>query len=397
LALQTLPNGTVSVDGVWKRFHADTRDTQLTSEISRIIRSRRGESDGWRWALRDINVHIEPGEAVALIGHNGSGKTTLLKMMSRVMYPHSGDVHVAGRIGALIDVTGGIHPELSGRENIILYGSLLGLPRKQMAARLDEIVAFAELEEAIDRQVKFYSWGMQMRLGFSVAAFLEPDLLLVDEVLAVGDSRFQQRCLSRMRAVLEMGTTLIFVSHDLAAIEAMCTRGVLLDHGVVKSDAPLREAMTMYRSDIEQASADEHTGTTTVRLVSAGLQCVGGGPVSAGEPTLVTIELEADEAEQGELYLGMSEGPSTPVVLVRTPVTLKSGRSIVQCNLDTLPLPQGEYALWLSVVDRKGSDVLSWRSAGQFHIEGETMPPTPVGIMRLAPVYVRADWDVASA
>src|SRR5688500_10689509 len=185
------PEGTLVADRVWKRFHADRRYSQLRTEIQRLRERGRRRRDDYRWALRDVDFRVAPGDSIALVGINGSGKSTLLKILTRVMYPYAGSLDVVGRVGALIEVRAGIHPELTGRENIHLYGTLLGLSRKEVASRFDEIVDFAQLEDAIDRQVKFYSSGMQMRLGFGVAAFLEPDVLLVDEVLAVGDSTFQ--------------------------------------------------------------------------------------------------------------------------------------------------------------------------------------------------------------
>ena len=189
-----MPDGTVTANRIWKRFRADRQRMLLRDEIQRLSARLRGEAGrGWRWALRDIDLAAQPGESVGLIGPNGSGKTTLLKILTRVMYPYAGSVEVAGRVSALIEVRAGIHPDLTGRENVFLFGSLLGLSRRDVAKRFDDIVTFAELEGAIDRQVKFYSSGMQMRLGFAVAGFLEPDVLLVDEVLAVGDTAFQQK------------------------------------------------------------------------------------------------------------------------------------------------------------------------------------------------------------
>ncbi|HEV7163456.1 MAG TPA: ABC transporter ATP-binding protein, partial [Solirubrobacteraceae bacterium] len=205
----------------------DERPTYLQDRLAVFgdrLRSRQGES--WRWALNDISLRAEPGESWALVGANGAGKSTLLKIISRVMYQTAGKLEMAGRVGALIEVRAGLTPLLTGRENIYLTGSIMGLKRRDVARRFDEIVAFAELERAVDRQVKYYSSGMQMRLGFAVAAHLQPDILLVDEVLAVGDASFQQRCLDQIRAVLNEGTTLLFVSHDLAAVEASCTNGI---------------------------------------------------------------------------------------------------------------------------------------------------------------------------
>src|ERR1700716_907718 len=179
------PEGTVRAEGVHKRFRVDAKRWTLRTQLGYLAARRRGNADAfWRWALRDINLDIRPGEAVGLVGPNGSGKSSLLKILSGVMRPYAGTVDVVGRIGALIAVQAGIHNELSGRENIYVYGSILGLKRQEVARRFDEIVEFSELGDAIDRQVKFYSSGMQMRLGFSVVAFLDPVVLLVDEVLA---------------------------------------------------------------------------------------------------------------------------------------------------------------------------------------------------------------------
>ena len=176
-----MPETAIQASEIWKRFRSDQRKPRLRDEVERLIDRARGESDrGFRWALRDIDFEVEPGGSIGLIGANGSGKSTLLKILTRVMYPTAGNVSIRGRVGALIEVRSGIHPELTGRDNIFLMGSLMGLTRKRIAERFDAIVAFAELEQAIYRQVKYYSTGMQMRLGFGVAAFLEPDVLLVD-------------------------------------------------------------------------------------------------------------------------------------------------------------------------------------------------------------------------
>ncbi len=209
--------------------------------------------------LSDVSLAVEPGKSLALIGANGSGKSTMLKILAGVMDPYAGRIDVVGRIGALIEVRAGIHQELSGRENIFLAGSLLGLSRRLVADRFEEIVHFADLEHAIDRQTKFYSTGMQMRLGFGVAAFLEPAVLLVDEVLAVGDASFQQRCLDRIRNVLSQGTTLVFVSHDLAAVETMCQEAVWLQGGVAAARGTTHEVLAHYRQWIDEiAAGDEH-------------------------------------------------------------------------------------------------------------------------------------------
>jgi ABC-type polysaccharide/polyol phosphate transport system ATPase subunit len=250
--LPTSPSGTVEVRHLWKRFRGGRR-LVLRDHVERVGARLRGSTDsGWRWALRDVNLRIEPGEAVGLVGRNGSGKSTLLKILTRVMYPYAGSVAVAGRVGALIEVQAGLHEDLTGRENILLYGSLLGWNRREVARRFDDIVDFAELHDAVDRQVKFYSSGMHMRLGFSVAALLEPDVLLVDEVLAVGDGAFQVRCLDRMKQVIAGGTTLVYVSHDLATVRDVCGRVLWVDDGRVRADGHAGQVLVEYASDLSQ-------------------------------------------------------------------------------------------------------------------------------------------------
>src|SRR6476646_10981300 len=252
--------GEIQADQIWKRFRVDLRPPYFQDQLGRLADTvRRRPSPGWRWALRDVHLRMEPGDSIGLIGANGAGKSTLLKILTRVMYPTAGGVQVTGRTGAMIEVRTGISPQLSGRENIFVTASLMGLRRKDVARRFDEIVEFAGLEDSVDRLVKFYSVGMQMRLGFGVAAFLEPDVLLVDEVLAVGDAWFQQRCLDRMREVLQEGTTLVLVSHDLASVEAVCKRGLWLSDGLLVQDGPIREVLTSYRRAVEDRASSSYT------------------------------------------------------------------------------------------------------------------------------------------
>lgn len=387
------PDGTIAARRVWKGFRADRRRTLLRDELERLADRVRGRTDArWRWALRDVDVVARPGESVGLVGANGSGKSTLLKILTRVMYPYAGSVEVSGRVGALIEVRAGIHPDLSGRENVYLYGSLLGLPRKQVARRFDAIVAFAELDEAIDRQLKYYSSGMQMRLGFAVAAFLEPSVLLVDEVLAVGDASFQQKCLDRMREVLAQGTTLVFVSHDLAAVEATCSRGVWLDQGVVQADGPVREVLGAYRQSIEEGAELSRRTTGIVNLLKA--HANGHGVSRTGKPFGVSLVVESPEPLPGRLYVGVSEGPATPIFLLRRDLQMAAGETEVRCTLPRLPLPRGRYYLWVGVMDLNGSDLLGWHPAARFDVAGPDLDEPPRGVVRLAPVHVESRWEV---
>jgi ABC-type polysaccharide/polyol phosphate transport system ATPase subunit len=391
-----LPRGSISATHVWKRFHADRRRKLLRDQAHHLsARLRGGGGRGWRWALRDVDLVATPGESVGLIGSNGSGKSTLLKILTRVMYPHTGSIQVVGRVGALIEVRAGIHPDLTGRENIHLYGTLLGLDRRRIRERFDEIVAFAELDEAIDRQLKFYSSGMQMRLGFAVAAFLEPDILLVDEVLAVGDASFQQRCLERMRAVLNQGTTLVFVSHDLAAVEATCSRGIWLHQGVMRSDGPVRDVVNAYRQSIEAAAESTAEVTGELRLVKAEVSGPGGGTPKTQEALGVQLVIESPRMRTGRLYIGVSEGPATPVFILRRDIQLAEGETRAHCAIRSLPLPRGRYYVWVGVFEGGKHDPLPWHPATSFEVAGPSLDAAPRGIVRLAPVHVDAAWEVA--
>jgi ABC-type polysaccharide/polyol phosphate transport system ATPase subunit len=389
------PRGSISAVHVWKRFPADLRRKLLRDQLQHIpARLHGGGGRGWRWALRDVELVAAPGESVGLVGSNGSGKSTLLKILTRVMYPHTGRVQVAGRVGALIEVRAGIHPDLTGRENIQLYGTLLGLDRRRIRERFDEIVSFAELEDAIDRQLKFYSSGMQMRLGFAVAAFLEPDILLVDEVLAVGDASFQQRCLERMRAVLNQGTTLVFVSHDLAAVEATCSRGVWLHQGVVQSEGAVREVVNAYRQSIEAAAESATEVLGELRLVKAEVSGPDGGTPKTQEALDVRLVVESPTVRAGRLHIGVSEGPATPVFVVRRDLFLAAGETRARCVIRNLPLPRGRFYLWVGMFEGGKRDPLPWHPATRFDVAGPDLDVTPRGIVRLAPVHVDAAWEV---
>lgn len=391
-----LPRGTVQAAHIWKRFRSERRRS-LKSDL-RMIRARaRGFEtvDRWRWALRDIDFTAEPGESIGLVGANGSGKSTLLKILTRVMYPYAGAVNVSGRVGALIEVSSGIHPQLSGRENVYLYGSLLGLRRSDVTKRFDEIVEFAEVGPAIDRLVKYYSSGMKMRLGFSVAAFLEPDVLLVDEVLAVGDSAFQQRCLDRMRDVLAQGTTLVFVSHDLGAVEATCSRGIWLSGGVISAEGEISETLAAYRRDVEQAAEVGPISSGPVTLRKIQIEGEDGKVPTTQGPLTVAAVFESEEPRVVRLYLGFSEGTSALIFLLHREWELSPGETQVRCSIDHLPLPRGRYYLWLNLF-RKG-DLIPWRPVAHFDVAGPLLDRAPRAVIRLSPVHVEAKWEVEAS
>jgi ABC-type polysaccharide/polyol phosphate transport system ATPase subunit len=393
-----LREGTIATAEVWKRFRVDQRPTYLHDQIGRLTDRMRGHrSAGWRWALRSIDFRADPGESWGLVGANGAGKSTFLKILTRVMYPTAGSISVAGRVGALIEVRAGIAPLLTGRENIYFTGTLMGLKRRDIALRFDDIVEFAGLESAVDRQVKFYSSGMQMRLGFGVAAYLEPDVLLVDEVLAVGDAAFQQRCLERMRQVLNQGTTLVFVSHDLAAVEATCANAVWLADGAVQSAGPVRDVLGEYRRSVEGIAVERaRDGVLRLRELTVGSE--DGAGVRTGETLDVDFTLESDEELRAWVYLGVSEGAATPIFLLNPgqEASIRPGRTRVSCSILNVPLPRGRYYLWGAAYRgwTNGQELLAWQPLAQFDVYGPELDAAPRAIVRLSPVHVDSRWQI---
>ena len=217
---------------------------------------KKTESQQKFWAVRSLNLEIKAGTTLGIIGKNGSGKSTILKLISKIVYPDSGFIKTNGRIGAFIELGAGLHPELSGRENIYLYGSILGMKKKEIAERFDNIVAFAEIHKFLDMPIKRYSSGMYSRLGFSVCVFCDPDVLLVDEVLAVGDTNFQAKCLAKMESFAKSDKTVVFVSHDLKAIKKICSEVILLDHGRIKMIGEPSKVINAYLEKYSEKSLE---------------------------------------------------------------------------------------------------------------------------------------------
>jgi lipopolysaccharide transport system ATP-binding protein len=245
----------IRADNLKKRYRlgAPPRHRTLRDSIAGLFRNpwaaaatNGAAGDGTFWALQDVSFELAHGEILGIVGRNGAGKSTLLKILSRITRPTAGEATIHGRVASLLEVGTGFHPELTGRENIFLNGAILGMKKAEIKSKFDEIVAFAEIDKFVDTPVKRYSSGMYVRLAFAVAAHLEPDILIVDEVLAVGDMRFQKKCLGKMNEVSRGGRTVLFVSHSLASIENLCRRGIVLDGGGVVFDGPVRDAVDHY-------------------------------------------------------------------------------------------------------------------------------------------------------
>ncbi len=260
------------------------------------------------WALDDVSFDVSAGEAVGIIGRNGAGKSTLLKILSRITGPTRGEAELRGRVGALLEVGTGFHPELTGRENIYMSGAVLGMKRAEIQRRFDSIVAFAEVDKFLDTQVKHYSSGMFTRLGFSVAAHLEPEILIVDEVLAVGDASFQRKCLAKMEEVGRVGRTVLFVSHNMPAVTRLCPRTILLDGGRILKDGPSHEIVSAYlRSGLGTTAEREWSdlacapGNDVVRLRAVRVRTQEGVSASVDIRRPVGIEMEFDVLQGGHV------------------------------------------------------------------------------------------------
>ena len=396
--MPTSPNGSIEVDNVWKKFRADKTVPKFYDQMKRVRTSLRAPSRReYRWVLKDVTFDVPPGGTLGLIGINGSGKTTLLKIISQVTYQSAGRCLVQGKIGALLSVTSGIHPELTGKENIYLYGAVMGMPRQTIRSRFDEIVEFAGLADAVNRQVKFYSLGMQMRLGFSIAAFTEPDVLLVDEVLSVGYANFQQKCLKRIGEIVRSGTTLLYVSHDLASVEATCEKAVWLADAVMQATGPTREVVAKYRAAVEQNAALTTSTEGVVEVLKCEIEAADGGQVRSESDLNVRLELRSPEALDANFFLGVSQGTAFPMFIVRYSGSFPAGDFEVNCRLHNLPVSKGRYSLWPAMSGHaggKGKPLLPWRPVMSFDVMGPDAYSLPEGVMVMTNIYVGADWEV---
>jgi lipopolysaccharide transport system ATP-binding protein len=314
------------------------------------------------WALRDVSFQVHEGEVVGIIGNNGAGKSTLLKILTRITEPTSGRIEFRGRVASLLEVGTGFHVELTGRENVFLNGALLGMSRREILRKFDEIVEFAGVKRFLDTPVKRYSSGMKVRLAFAVAAHLEPEILLIDEVLAVGDTEFQRRCLGKMDEVARAGRTIVFVSHQMAAVKSLCERVYLLEAGRVKAEGPTEEVVTQYvvqyakaaaAADLHRIAADRGDAT----LINEQPQ-FGEYYINCGSPLVLEFQIELpDEIPSASVGVTLYNSESSPVVAMSTkvqgiassPGPAKTWR--VRCDLGCVPLNAGTYFTRVYVAD----------------------------------------------
>lgn len=374
----------ISVEDVSKRFRIyHERNQSVKSAVMRRGRAKYEEF----WALRDVNIEIPAGGTFGLVGHNGSGKSTLLKCLAKILVPDGGRVTTRGRVSALLELGAGFHPELSGRDNVYLNGSILGLTKRDIDARFDEIVSFAGLEQFIDTPVKNYSSGMYVRLGFSVAINVEPEILLVDEVLAVGDQAFQQRSAAKFREFKDAGRTIVVVSHSLGSVRELCENVAWLDHGRVLESGETDEVVSRYA---EAAGVDDDSSAAWTREVEiTGVDFRTGGDeinISSLDPLTFAVSWEAAQAVPGaELRLTLRHwgGGAVAVLSTRTngPLDILPGAGTLCFDADRIPLGEGTYVVDAALVhgaSRRTVHAVSEAAKVYVHPRDKNAPESPL-------------------
>jgi lipopolysaccharide transport system ATP-binding protein len=381
----------VEVKNLGKRF--EIADDQLAYRLLSETITDRLKSFGRRpkprefWALRDVSFEVARGETLGVIGHNGAGKSTLLKILSRISPPTEGEIRLRGRVGALLEVGTGFHPELTGRENVFLNGAILSMKRDEIARKFDEIVEFADIGPFIDTPVKRYSSGMQLRLAFSVASHLEPEILIIDEVLSVGDLAFRERCLERMHQASQSGTTVIFISHDLGSVRNLCDRALLLSHGKIAASGSVAKVIDAYVSDVvgdrerDLRDRENRDGSGALLITDLWFERNGRQSDSAttGEDLEIVLRYETakgttlTEVSFGIMISDRSNG--IPLLELYSETTGGRFRHIpargeVRCRLRRGPLPAGEYhvSLWADGAENELLDRVM--PAGELTVSG---------------------------
>jgi lipopolysaccharide transport system ATP-binding protein len=403
--------GTGTFRGDLQRWWARARG--LPDPFAKVGETNHGNRQGETiWALKDISFTVEQGDTLGIIGRNGAGKSTLLKILSQVTAPTSGVVKVKGRIASLLEVGTGFHPELTGRENIYLNGAIMGMNRPEVRKKFDEIIAFSGVEKYIDTPVKRYSSGMYVRLAFAVAAHLEPEILIVDEVLAVGDAEFQKKCLGKMSDVAHEGRTVLFVSHNMAAVENLCSRGIVLEKGCVTFAGRQIEAIEYYVANIDNATGvplaerTDRTGSGEIRFTGIEIKDLSGASVNAissGKGLEVHLHYESRLAEVNSRNLNVGftvfSSLSTPVFSQTTRVSpvadrLLPAQGVYKCRIEELPLPASTYSINL-VMKYKDSTMDAITNASNLHVvegdffdSGKSMSPL------FGTILLKGAWDV---
>lgn len=376
----------IELDHVWKRYQLRRKKGRVRIFFHDWLSAKRKgwpatEVDRDFWAVKDITLNISKGDALGIIGDNGAGKSTFLKLIAGVTYPTRGLVRVRGRVGALVDIGAGMHPELTGYENVYLCGAILGLSRREIRTRFNDIVDFSELSEFLDVPLKRYSSGMKIRLGFAVAAFLDPDVLLIDEILAVGDIAFQRKCTEHIQNLQRGGKTIVFVSHDLDSVQRICDRVLWIKEGQFQGIGAADQIVREYRSFVAQRSiAGSHrplTGNGAVevdRVVLTDLAGVPRGEFGLGEDILVDVHYRTSRISPAQIEFSLKvvdSGRRTLILASSGAKVLPPSRAegIVRCRFKDLPLAPGTYQIWSQVVrlpDR--GEEIPWQPSATFAV-----------------------------
>lgn len=383
----------VKIEDVSKKFTV-RKDSSIKERIVTLGRPGRQYRREF-WALRDVTLDIFAGETIGLIGHNGSGKSTLLKVIGGIIEPTAGSVQERGRLAALLELGAGFHPDLTGRENIFLNASVLGLSREETEERFDDIVAFAAIGDFIDTQVKFYSSGMYVRLAFAVAVHTDPDILLVDEVLAVGDEAFQRKCMDRIRDFQREGRTIIIVSHSLDQVVDLCDRCVLLDAGRVVYDGNPSIAVSRFRDLLEERRIAERSAVSSQAQRRAGaitrVAAVAVGrdareTLQPGDDLEIRVTVAADQLESWSCRLQIDDTMGQKIYVtgtdwLGTPVPVVEGGCEVVFRLKSPSFGGGKYFVNTALLDDSGENLHNIMQAASFNVEAD---PQAIGYLRIA-------------
>jgi len=351
----------IDVANVNKTFKLHYERNQSLKE--RLLHPRSGRTEIFQ-ALQDISFTVDAGETVGIVGHNGSGKSTLLKCICGVLQPTSGSISLRGNLAALLELGAGFQVELSGRDNVYLYGTMLGFSKKRIEQIFDEIVAFSEIEHFIDTQVKFYSSGMYVRLAFAVAVNVNPDILVVDEVLAVGDERFQAKCIDRIRRFQQEGRAILLVTHSADQVRALCDRAVVLDGGRMLANGDVADSLRIFRDALMQETIAHQTEGEAASIVVDSVTTPNGSfDVATGAAMRFDVQLTSETAYSGNFVMEIYSRDG--VLICRTdrqssPVNLRPGANVVSVELPHVPLLDGVFDINVGIVDERGSNVKAW-------------------------------------
>jgi ABC-2 type transport system ATP-binding protein len=353
----------IEADNVWKTFRVFS---EKSSTLKQAVLRRGGEVFQEFWALRDVSFEVPAGTSFALVGGNGAGKSTMLKTLARILEPDKGSVRCRGKVSALLELGAGFHPELTGEENVYLSGAILGMSRSTVASRFDEIVAFSGLESAVRNPVKTYSSGMFARLAFAVAVSVEPDILLVDEVLAVGDEQFQRRCTERMAELRSDGRTVVIVSHSLGQLQQMCDRAVWLDHGVVAAEGETLDVIERYLASVSASYRIDDRGRPRAGTGEVTIEATVTSPeqdmLRTGAPAVVQVRWTADELVRDVNFVFSVRAADGTMIAstasaAEVPYDEVSGSGSLDYAIDSLPLLPGSYVLAAAACGRHSGHV----------------------------------------